>query len=267
MAPGSQAGAVAHLRVEVSGPVGRLTLDRPAKLNPLSTEVLLSIEAAARWFDSLPAVKVVVVAGEGRAFSAGADVAAFLAPPDDGLSVRDRADAGRRMADALEAMRAVTVARIHGHCVGGAVVLVAACDIRVAAESTRFSIPEIDLGIPLAWGGIPRLIREVGAPAARELVMTCRAFGAPEALGLGLVQRVTGDDELDREVDALVVELCRKSSLALAATKRHVDAVTAQMVGMDRSWSDADALVAALHDPQSRAAGEAYLSRLASRRS
>ena len=69
------------------------------------------------------------------------------------------------MAEALTATQAVTIAAIHGHCVGGGVVLAAACDLRVVAEDVRFVIPEVDLGIPLAWGGIPRLVREIG-PAA-----------------------------------------------------------------------------------------------------
>jgi enoyl-CoA hydratase/carnithine racemase len=253
------------MRVELDGALGRLVLDRPEKLNPLSTEVLLGIEAGARWLEAAGPPAVVVVAGEGRAFSAGADVSAFLDPPEDGLSVRDRADAGRRMAEAVEALSAVTVARIQGHCIGGGVVLASSCDLRVAARSARFRIPEVDLGIPLAWGGIPRLVREIGAPAARDLVMTCREVGAEEAQRLGLVQRLVPDDHLDAAVLELVTELMGKASGPLVATKRHVDAVTRQMVGTDRAWSEADSLVAALHDPLSRAAGVAYLERLARR--
>ena len=140
--------------VELDGTVGHLWLDRPDKLNPLSTATLEELVVAARWFDAQPDARVVVVGGRGRAFSAGADVGSF-AEPARRPSPREAADAGRRMADAIEAMEAVTVARIHGHCVGGGFVLAAACDLRVAAEGTRFSIPEVDLGIPLAWGGSP----------------------------------------------------------------------------------------------------------------
>ncbi len=180
-----------RIEADAGARIGRLTLDRAEKLNPLSTRTLEEIAEAAAWFDRHPAVRVVIVSGAGRAFSAGADIASFggrLTDPD--LSPRDAADAGRLMADALEAMRAVTIARIHGHCVGGGVVLAAACDLRVAAADTRFSIPEVDLGIPLAWGGIPRLVREIGPAAAKELVMTCRPFDAAEAHALGLVNRV-----------------------------------------------------------------------------
>lgn len=253
---------VEHLRVEAEGAIGRIVLDRPEKLNPLSTEVLLGLEAAARWLDDRLEVQAVLVRGEGRAFCAGADVAAFASAPDDGLDVRDRADAGRRMADALEAMRAVTVAAVHGHCIGGAVVLVASCDIRVAADTTSFAVPELDLGIPLTWGGIPRLVREIGAPATRDLVMSCRTFDAQEALRLGLVQRVVPESALLRESDSLVRSMCEKSASVLRTTKRQIDAVTSQMVGRDRGHLDADSLVAALQDQSSRDAAAAYLLRL-----
>jgi enoyl-CoA hydratase/carnithine racemase len=154
----------------------------------------------------------------------------------------------------------------HGWCVGGGLVLAAACDLRIAATDTRFSIPEVDLGIPLAWGGIPRLIREIGPALTKELVMTCREFGADEALRAGFLNRVVAPEDLDAAVDALVAQLASKATYALLATKRHVNAVTAQMVGNDRSWADADALVAGLRDPEGREKQAAYLASLAQRR-
>ena len=130
-----------HLELRLDGRLGRLILNRPEKLNPLSTGVLLGIESAARQFDSIRGVRVVVVEGRGRAFCAGADVSVFTGGSNDEMNVRERADAGRRMAEALEAMRAVTVARIQGHCVGGGVVLAAGCDMRVAGHSAAFLDP------------------------------------------------------------------------------------------------------------------------------
>ncbi|HTN81717.1 MAG TPA: enoyl-CoA hydratase/isomerase family protein [Acidimicrobiales bacterium] len=249
--------------VFAAGERGALTLNRPDKLNPLSSLTLREIADAARWFDRHPLVKVVVVSGEGRSFSAGADISAFDAGGDAGAgSPRDNADLGRLMADAVEAMSAITVARIHGHCIGGGLVLAAACDLRIAASDAYFSIPEVDLGIPLAWGGIPRLVREIGPALTKELVMTCRPFTAAEAAGAGFLNRVVAPDHLDRAVEDLVAQLLTKSPLTLRATKRHVDAVTRQMVGLDRSWADADSLVAALRDPESRASAKAYLERV-----
>lgn len=245
------------LRVEVDGAVGRLTLDRPAKLNPLSVVTLRELAAAARWFDEQRGVKVVVVRGAGRAFSAGADLGGFSGSQD--LSVREAADLGREMADALERMRAVSIAAIHGWCVGGGVVLAAACDLRVAADDARFSIPEVDLGLPLAWGGVPRLVREIGAARAKELIMTCRSFGAAEAAAVGFVNRVVAAAELGDAVDALAGSLAAKAAHALLSTKRHVNAVTEQMVGTARSWADADGLVTAFGDEECDEARRAYL--------
>ena len=246
------------LLVEAKGTLGRLTLNRPEKLNPLSVETLCELAAAARWFDEQADVKVVIVSGAGRAFSAGADLATFTGPQE--VSTRDAADRGREMADALEQMRALSVAAIQGWCIGGGVVLAAACDLRVASEDARFSIPEIDLGIPLAWGGIPRLVREIGPALAKELVLTCRPFDAAEAKAAGFVNRVVPADALDAEVLALAESLAAKAGHAIFSTKRHVNAVTAQMVGAMRSWADADGLVTALTDPECVEARRRYLS-------
>jgi enoyl-CoA hydratase/carnithine racemase len=251
-----------EIAVKVDGPRGDITLNRPAKLNPLSTTTLNELVAAARYLDTLTEVKAVVVAGNGRAFSAGADLASFTATDSSAVAARDAADAGRRMAEAIEAMRAVTIARIHGHCVGGGVVLASACDLRIAADDTRFSIPEVDLGIPLAWGGIPRLVREIGPARTKELVMTCRPFGAAEALAAGFLNRAVPAADLAAAVDELAEQLAGKSALTLTATKRHTNAVTESMVGTARAWNDADSLVTALRDAESRAAGAAYLKGL-----
>jgi enoyl-CoA hydratase/carnithine racemase len=249
--------------VFAAGERGALTLNRPDKLNPLSSQTLREIAEAARWFDRHPLVKVVVVAGKGRSFSAGADIGAFDSGAGAGEgSARDNADLGRLMADAVEAMAAITIARIHGHCIGGGLVLAAACDLRVAAEDAYFSIPEVDLGIPLAWGGIPRLVREIGPALTKELVMTCRPFTPAEAASAGFLNRVVPAADLDEAVEDLVTQLLSKSPLTLRSTKRHVDAVTRGMVGLDRSWADADSLVAALRDPESRASARAYLEKV-----
>jgi len=257
------------LEISLNGAIGRLDLARPDKLNPLSTATLTALRDAARWFDDQLDCKVVVVGGQGRVFSAGADLAGFTgAAPVAGQPVgRDAADRGRIMADAIEAMRAVTIARLHGWCVGGGVVLAAACDLRVAADDARFSIPEVDLGIPLAWGGIPRLVREIGPARAKELVMTCRPFDAAEALSMGFVNRVVPGAELDDAVDELAEQLAAKAGQALRATKAHTNAVTAAMVGMTRTWADADGLEMGLHDPEGRAAAQRYLDELTERRS
>lgn len=255
----------ATIEVHERGARGTIALNRPEKLNPLSFETLRELAEAAVWFDRRPEVKVVVVTGRGRAFSAGADVSAFTGGEPPVAAIREAADQGRLMAEAIESMRAVTVAGIRGHCIGGGLVLAAACDLRVAADTTRFSIPEVDLGIPLAWGGIPRLVREIGPAMTKELVMTCRPFTAEEARALGFVNRIVADQQLNEAVEELAAQLAEKSSFTLTATKRAVNAASRAMVSTSGAWSDADSLLSALGDPESRRAAQAYLERLGGR--
>ncbi len=251
------------ITAEFEGTIGHLTLNRPSKLNPLSTQTLMEIAAAARWFDEQRGLKVVIVSGAGKSFSAGADVSGFGNDSgNNGLTARESADTGREMAEAVERMRAVTIAAVRGHCIGGGLVLAAACDLRIAADDTYFSIPEIDIGIPLAWGGIPRLVREIGPAMTRELVLTCRPFSAAEAKDLGLLNRVVASDDVMAQAESLATQVASKSSLTLEVTKRHVNAVLETMSGTVRNLADADSLVAALHDPESKAVGAAYLARV-----
>ena len=169
------------------------------------------------------------------------------------------------MAEAIESMQAITVARIHGYCVGGAVVLASACDLRVAGESAVFSIPEVDLGIPLAWGGIPRLVREIGPAMTRELVLTCRPFSAAEARELGFLNRVAPDDQLEARGRRARGRAAREVRLTLVATKRAVHAASEEMLGTAGAWNDADSLLTGLSDPESRRSAEAYLGRMKDR--
>ena len=164
------------------------------------------------------------------------------------------------MADAIEGMRALAIAEIQGWCVGGGLVLAAACDLRIVAENARFSIPEVDLGIPLAWGGIPRLVREIGPALTKELVLTCRPFDAAEAKSAGFVNQVVPEDELSATVQQLADSSISKSESDITRHQRHVNAVTDQMVGTMRSWSDADGLAVALQDPECAEARRRYLT-------
>jgi enoyl-CoA hydratase/carnithine racemase len=240
------------LHVESDGRIGRLTLAQPGKLNPLGTTALAEIAEAAAWFDTTDA-SIVIVTGQGRAFSSGFDLREFAG------AGTGSADVGRRMADAMERMTALTIAAIKGPCVGGGVVLAGACDLRVAADDTVFSIPEVDLGIPLAWGGIPRLVREIGPALTRELVLTCRPFDAEEARSIGFVNRVVPRDELESRVDELAEQLARKAPSVVAATKRQVHEALENMASTTGAWADATQLAAALSDPEARRIAREYL--------
>ena len=255
------------ITVEVQDTLGRLTLNRPERLNAVGATMLLELAEAARWFDAHRELRVVIVSGAGRAFCAGADLKdspVSAAAPSTGKSWMYRREVGQyglRAADALEQMRAVTIAQIHGYAVGGGVVLAAVCDLRVAADDASFFIPEVELGLPLAWGGIPRLVREIGPALTKELVMTCRRFTPAEAKAIGFLNRVVSADRLKDEVEQLARDLIAKPAVPTTITKEHVNAVVRSMSAELGSFSDGDALLGASLEEESRMAGNAYRDR------
>ena len=175
------------LAVSVDDTIGHIQLNRPAQLNPLSTTCLRELVAAADWFDTRNEVRVVIVHGAGRAFSAGADLASFGDPAGTLPAMQPTPDARWRR-------RSRRCRRSRSRPSTGTVSAAVWCWRRHAIcgspPSPRFSIPEVDLGIPLAWGGIQRLVREIGPAATRELVLTCRPFSAAEAKALGMLNTV-----------------------------------------------------------------------------
>lgn len=249
------------LNVDVNGAIGRLTLNRPDQLNAMSLKMLRELAEGARWFDTQPDVRVVIVQGAGRAFSAGADLKDPSRTEAGGwLARREAAQAGSRMMDAVESMKATTIASVHGYAVGGAVLLMVACDLRIAAEDAVFLIPEVELGIPLAWGGIPRLVREIGPAMTKELVITCRRFTPQEAKAMGFVNRVVPADELERQSAALAEKIASMPAVPVAITKEHVNAVS-RAIASHTSYADGDILLSALSSPEGAKARKAYIER------
>jgi enoyl-CoA hydratase/carnithine racemase len=233
----------------------------------MNATMLRELAAAAYWFDQQEDLRVVIISGTGRAFCAGADL--FESPTTDllsesgksWLSRREVAQLGRRMADAIEQMHATTIVRLHGHIVGGAVVLAPACDLRIAADDARFSIPEVELGIPLTWGGIPRLVREIGPALTKELVMTCRPFSAQEARAMGFLNRAVPVTELDQQVEHLAAEIIAMPSVPVAITKEHVNAIARVMSAGLTVFADGETLLSTLNDHESRRARGNYTTR------
>jgi enoyl-CoA hydratase/carnithine racemase len=135
------------------------------------------------------------------------------------------------------------------------------CDLRVAAEDAVFFIPEIDLGIPLAWGGIPRLVREIGPALTKELVMTCRRFTPAEAKAIGFLNRVVPAAKLAREVNQLAQELVAKPAVPLVITKDHVNAVMRVMGAGTTAFADGDVGLGSAGDEESKQASRVYTKR------
>ena len=248
-----------HIRVDIDGAIATITLDRSDKLNALTLGMLDALDGAARTVGASEA-RIMILRGEGTSFSAGMDLDTFSEGPLAGLDPEVRYDAaslGRTAAEAIASLPQVSIAALHGNVVGGGVVLAAACDLRIADRSTVFSIPEIDVGIPLAWGGIEALVADIGAARTKEVVMTGRTFTAEEALAWGLLNEVVEDGMSLVGAMSLAHTIASKARFPVTTTKRHV----AEVVTGDHSRDDALGLVAAFEDPESARKRAEYLRR------
>jgi len=245
------------LKVSTDERVAKIVFDRPEALNALSPGTLSELIDVCADLEKNDAVRVVVFAGEGGCFSAGADLPAFL-PLLAGPDARATADLGRRTTNAIAELPQVTVAGIRGHCIGGGLVLAGACDIRIAASDARFMVPELEAGIPLGWGAMEHLVRLVGETLAADLVLSGRAFGAEEALRSQLVSRVVPTDRLDEELESLVTAIARKPKIVLRITKQQILAIRA---GCFDAREDANALLSSLKDSEALEAGTEYVAK------
>ncbi len=253
------------LRVERDGNLGLLTLARPERLNAVDGAMLRELVDASAWFDRQSAIDVVILRGEGRAFCAGADLKTGrdAAVETTWRERREAGQLGRRAMDALEGMRAVTVAQVQGYAVGGGFLFMLACDLRVVAENAVFFIPEVELGLPLSWGGVPRMVREIGPALTKELVITCRRFGPREVASM--VNRIVPEDELEEKTFSLAREVARMPVVPAAMTKDHVNAVARAIAG-STDFADGDALQWVRSDPASVEAQARYAERTFKRR-
>jgi enoyl-CoA hydratase/carnithine racemase len=231
-----------------------LTLNRPDKLNAINATMHREIQEACAELRDDADTRVVIITGSGRAFSAGADLGArggeARSIPAAGMAVsaleeRLRSSMGNRTSAALESIPQVTIGAVNGLAIGGAVVFLSCLDIRVAADSAWFSIPEVDLDIPLTWNALPRLMREIGPARTKELVMTCDRFSSDDALRWGFVNRVVPDRDLLARARELAARLLEKDPLSLALTKSTCNALAEAMVPGHVTHSDPDYLMLA----------------------
>jgi methylglutaconyl-CoA hydratase len=217
----------APLSIARDGPVARVTLDRPRLHNAFDEALIQALDGAFQALAEDVAVRVVVLTGAGRSFSAGADLNWMQrAAGYDEDRNREDARALERMLRLIDECPKPVVAMVNGAAIGGGVGLVAACDIAIAAETAQFATSEVRLGI-LPAVIAPFVIRAIGPREARRWFLTAERFGAEEARRIGLVHEVVPPDQLEARTAAVVGELLKGGPEALASAKRLV-----QLVGM-----------------------------------
>lgn len=232
------------LRLERRGPVVRVTLNNPEKLNALGPEFWDGMSPMFASIDADPSIRCAVLDGEGEAFTSGLDVARILgrlpidlaAAPPDGFRQQQLHQLIRAMQAAVtsvERCRVPVIAAIHGYCIGGGVDLITACDLRLCTADTTFSVRETRLAMVPDVGTLQRLPAIVGPGRARELVYTGRDFDAETAYRIGLVEGIfPGKAALLDAAFALADQIGANPPLAVQGAKR-------VMVEADRARIDA----------------------------
>ncbi len=204
---------LARLAFEVDAPVARITLRNPP-LNVIDIPMMDELRAVLLDSEARPEISTIVLSGEGKAFSAGVDVAAHT--PDKVGEMLFKFHAVTR---ALVASRKVTIAAVHGNCLGGGAELAMVCDLVYTAASASWGFPEVKLGCypPVACSTLAAL---VGQKRAAELILTGRMISGTDAAGMGLANRSVAEDELGKVVDQTLDEFSGLSPAALAVTKK-----------------------------------------------
>jgi enoyl-CoA hydratase len=203
-----------NLIVETDAGVAIVTVNRPKVLNALNTQTLDELRRTILALKRDDAVRVVILTGAGeKSFVAGADINELaVQTPTSG---REHAIRGQHVLDLVEQMGKPVIAAINGYALGGGCELAMACTIRIAADTAKLGQPEINLGIIPGYAGTQRLARIVGKGRALELLLTGDQIAAPEALRLGLVNRVVPAAELMTEAKKLAAALAGKAPIAI----------------------------------------------------
>jgi enoyl-CoA hydratase/carnithine racemase len=219
--------------VEREGPVARLMLNRPEQRNAVSTGMIEQLTVAFRDLSADPEIRVVILAGAGSDFCAGADVEELAAAREgaDGLDYGSSFEAALR---AIEESTVPVIARVQGAALGAGCQLTVACDLAVASEDARLGIPSSRLGILITFENVQRLVLALGAKRAGEMLFTGWAWSGSEAAAYGLVNRATPASELDAEVDRVAGVIAEAAPLSVRGSKTGI-AVVRGKLSVERS--------------------------------
>lgn len=245
------------IRLEGDGPIRHLVLNRPQVHNAINDRFIAEVTEACLRLDKVRDVRVVIVSGAGKSFCSGADLNA-LAPNATGWI--DDARAGERMYEVLSHLGPITIACMHGYCIGGGAVLPAACDFRLAAQTTELTINEISIGFNLTWHAIPAIVQLVGPARAKEMIILGHRYRAQQLLDYGYVNEILDDAGLMPRALALAEEICKQPPWPTFSTKASINACAK---ALDRSVHHLDCLAVALmsRSENSAIARETYFKR------
>jgi enoyl-CoA hydratase/carnithine racemase len=212
------------------GPQGRIAVvrfDRGDNINALSHQAMRELRDVPRDFEDDLETSVVILTGSAKAFSAGFDLKDPEGRQRDSLAIGERIHRqrlGPRMCKAWQDMEQVTIAAIEGHCIGGGAALVVALDFRTCGRSAHFRIPEVELGMNMSWGSIPRMIALMGPARTKQaVILASDRVGAAEALEWGLVETVVDDGQTFSSAMAFAERIARQPPIPVRMSKTTVN--------------------------------------------
>ena len=250
------------LAIERKGSIGRVTLNRPERHNAFDDVLIGELTEVLRSFEAEDAIRVVVLSGAGKSFSAGADLNWMKRMAGFSMDENRRDAMGlATLMRTLAHLRKPTVARVHGAAYGGGVGLVACCDVAIATQSASFALTEAKLGlIPAAIS--PYVVAAIGERAARRYFLTAERFDAAEAFRLGLVHDLARDAEaLDEKIGDLVDSLLACSPAAQLAAKELIRAVANRPVTSELIQDTAERIAKIRSSPEGREGVAAFLEK------
>jgi enoyl-CoA hydratase len=208
------------------GHVGWITFNNPARHNAVSLDMWQGLADIANEFTRDDEIRVVVVQGAGdKAFVSGADISEF-AQQRDSAEATQRYDAvAQEGMQALKNLNKPTLAMIQGYCIGGGVAVALNCDIRIASDQSRFAVPAAKLGLGYEFDGVRKLVDVVGPSFAQEIFFTARQFSAPEALAMGLINRMVPKEELLAYVTQYANTIAANAPMTVSSIKTIVSEI------------------------------------------
>lgn len=232
------------IAVDREGALMTVRFNRPDKRNAVNRQMHADLQDLCHRLTDDTDTRVVIFCGEGRAFSSGADTSEWTdSQSADELAVRHVSGVGSRTSTAIENLDQITIAAVHGFAVGGGLVLAICCDMRVAGDETWFSIPEVELGLPLGWNALPRLAREMGHARALELTITCDKFDAKTAADNGLVTHLVPEADVQKKARELADKIISRPPLPVAMTKATMKAIRKGSEMGEVAYADMDMLL------------------------
>ncbi len=230
-----------HMLAEIDGAIGWMIFNKPERRNAVSLDMWEAIPEILHRFENDPAVRVIVLKGAGdKAFVSGADISQFeksRSNPEANVHYERISEAASK---ALADCGKPTIAMIRGYCIGGGLAIAIGCDLRIAAEGSKFGVPASRLGVGYGASGVKKAVDLVGPAFTKEIFFTARHFSADEAVSMGLINRVVREDDLESYTRGYCATIADNAPMTMNTLKRTVAEV---LRGHQADWDLCDRLV------------------------